>query len=254
MPAGEEAADTLATLQNRLKQLEDQLLQLNAVGQPKATGAGASSNGTQPTIRVPVLREKRFGKYGGTRDDRVLEDWIADAQRALRGQSDAEAVDTLLFHLEGVAMEEVKLRPTSQWSSPTGVFQILREAFSEQLTETQARRKFFERRQGDRETPQNFAHVLLSRVERLSGGPDTGKDVLLKEQFVENLKDLTMRRDIKRWARVHPTATFQDVRLEVHRYMEEDPRRSAAVRSAEVEEEVLCGDVAGQRKTAKGAY
>jgi len=49
MPAGEEAADTLATLQNRLKQLEDQLLQLNAVGQPKATGAGASSNGTQPT-------------------------------------------------------------------------------------------------------------------------------------------------------------------------------------------------------------
>jgi len=177
----------------------------------------------------------------------------------VRGQSDAEAVDTLLFHLEGVAMEEVKLRPTSQWSSPTGVFQILREAFSEQLTETQARRKFFERRQGDRETLQNFAHalmVLLSRVERLSGGPETGKDVLLKEQFVENLKDLTLRRDIKRWTREHPTATIQDVRLEVHRYMAEDPapRRSAAASSAEVEEEVLCGEVAGQRKTAKGAY
>lgn len=75
----------------------------------------------------------------------MLEDWISDAERAVRGQTDSEAVDTLIFHLEGVAEEEVKLRPTSQWSSPSGVFQILREAFSEQLTKTQARRKFFVR-------------------------------------------------------------------------------------------------------------
>ena len=100
--------------------------------------------------------------------------------------------------------------------------------------------------------PQDFPHalmVLLSRVERLKGGPETGKDVLLKEQFAENLKDLTLRRDIKRWARDHPTATFQDVRLEVHRYMEDPaPRRSEAARSAEVEEQVLCGEVAGHKK------
>ena len=77
----------------------------------------------------------------------------------MRGLADAEAVDTLLFHLEGVVKEEVKLRPTkeevklrptSEWSSPSGVFQILREALSEQLTETQARRKFFAKQQGDR--------------------------------------------------------------------------------------------------------
>lgn len=256
MPAGEEVGDTLVILQNRLKELEDRLLQLNAAGQAEATGASGSSTGAQQTVRVTVPREKRFGRYGGTRDDRVLEDWIADAERAVRGQSDAEAVDTLLFHLEGVAKEEVKLRPTSQWSSPGGVFQILREAFSEQLTETQARRKFFARRQGDRESAQDFAHalmVLLSRVERLSGETETGKDVLLKEQFVENLKDPTLRRDIKRWARDHPTATFQDVRLEVHRYMEEDPtpRKSATVRSADVEEEAHCSEVAGQRKQQK---
>ena len=161
----------------------------------------------------------------GTRDDWVLEDWIADAERAVRGQTDAEAVDTLLFHLEGVAKEEVKLRPASQWSSPPGVFRILREAFSEQLTATQARRKFFARQQADRESAQDFAPalmVLLSRVERLSGAPEASKDVLLRGQFVENLKDLTLRHDIKRWARDHPAATFQDVRVEVHRYMEED--------------------------------
>lgn len=53
-----------------------------------------------------------------------------------------------LFHLAGVAKEEVQLKPTSEWSSPFGVFQILREAFSEQLTETQAKKKFL---QDDRE-------------------------------------------------------------------------------------------------------
>lgn len=255
-PPVDEAAETQVTLYDRLKQLEDQLFQLNAGGPPEATGAGTSSIGTQPTIRVSVPRENRFGKYSGARDDRVLDDWIADADRVVRGHADAEGVDTLLFHLEGVAKEEVKLRPPSQWSSPSGVFQILREAFGEQLTETQARRKFLARRQGDRESMQDFAHALmvfLSRVERLSGVAETSKDVLLKEQFVENLNDLTLGRDIQRWTRDHPTATFQDVRLEVHRHMEENtaPRRSAAARCTEVEEDVLCHEITGQKEQQK---
>ena len=95
--------------------------------------------------------------------------------------------------------------------------------------------------------------VLLSRVERLSGVPETSKDVLLKEQFVENLRDLTLHRDVKHWARDHPTATFQDVRLEVHRYMQEGtaPKRSAATRCAEVEEEIQCRVITGQKEQQK---
>ena len=134
--------EQLATLTTRLKDLEMQLGQLTEATAPATPGTGTSAASTTPNIRVSVQQEKQFGKYGGTRDDRVLEDWISDVQRAVRGQSDGEAVDTLIFHLEGVAKEEVKLRPTSQWSSPSGVFTILREVFSEQLTEAQARRKF----------------------------------------------------------------------------------------------------------------
>ena len=148
---------------------------------------------------------------------------FSDMQRALRGHSDGEAMDTLIFHLEGVAKEKVKLRPTSRWSSLSGVFTILREVFSEQLTETKARWKFFARRQGDRGSVQDFAQalmVLLSRVDSLGRAPVTNKDTLLKEQFIENLRDPTLHRDIKHWARDHSATTFQDAYLEVHtRYM-----------------------------------
>ena len=71
---------------------------------------------------------------------------------------------------------------------------------------------------------------------------------------MENLKDLTLRKDIKCWARDHPDATFQDVCLEVHRYQEEDPspRCSVVIREAAVEEEeVLCSEVGGQQRQQK---
>ena len=241
--------DEVARLQAKLEALEAKLQQQ---GQPDTSASG--SGVTAPQIKVTVPRERKFGKYGGTRDDRILEDWISDAKRAVRGQTDGEAVDNLLFHLEGVAKEEVKLRPTTQWSNPEGVFGILRESFSEQLTETQATRKFFAKSQGEGESVQDFAHalmVLLGRVERLSGQVMDGKEKLLREQFVENLRDPTLRRDIKRWARDHPAATFQEVRLEVHRYMEEDttPRRSAAARETAVDEvDVEAVEAAGRKR------
>ena len=66
----------------------------------------------------------------------MLEDWISDAQRAVRGQADSETVDILIFYLEGVAKEEVKLWPTTHWPTPSSIFNILRKVFSEQLRET----------------------------------------------------------------------------------------------------------------------
>ena len=93
-------------------------------------------------------RDRKSGKYVGTRDDHILEDWISDAQRAMRGQPDREAVDNHVLHLEVVAKEEVKLKPVYQWLTPAGMCQVLRDVFGEQLTVNQARRKFFSRLAG----------------------------------------------------------------------------------------------------------
>ena len=239
--------DQVAALTTKLAQMETMLQ-----GSGPQPGTSAASGAT-PAIRVTVPRDRKFGKYGGARDDRVLEDWISDAQRAVRGQPDREAVDYLVLHLEGVAKEEVKLRPPVLWSTPSGVFQVLREAFGEQLTVNQARRRFFSRCQAEKESVQGFALALMTsiaRVERLSGEELADKDTLLREQFVENLKDPLLRRDIKRWDRDHPDATFQDVRLEVDRYLEEDPhpRQPVAAREVGVEEEVELMEMTGQKR------
>lgn len=63
---------------------------------------------------------------------------------------------------------------------------------------------------------------------------------------MENLKDLTLCRDIKCWTRDHPTATFREVRLE-----DTAPRGSAAARSTRVEEDILCHAITVQKEQQK---
>lgn len=56
--------------------------------------------------------------------------------------------------------------------------------------------------------------VLLSQVECLGRAPVINKDTRLKEKFVENLRDPTLRHDIKHWAK-------GPLRCHFPRYMEE---------------------------------
>ena len=85
-----------------------------------------------------------------------------------------------MYHLEGAAREKVRLRPSDERADKTGIYHILRSAIGEGLTSTQALRKFFERRQRERESIQEYSHalmLLLARVERLDpeGVPDKGQ-------------------------------------------------------------------------------
>ena len=191
----------------QIKELTDKLtaLEQQLQNQSGATASATVSSSTTPgPITVKVPRERKLRKFAGGRDDGMLEEWIGDATRAITGQTDADAVDFLLYHLDGVAKEEVHLRPAEERASPAAVFKVLRDCFSEGLTSTQALRKFFERRQKDRESVREFSHalmLLLARVERLDAAAVTDKDKLLRDQFLENLADPQLRRDIKRWVR-----------------------------------------------------
>ena len=123
----ETTEETIAALINRLKELEAKLPQQRA-------NVGGLAQPSRPTFKVTVPREKKISKYSGARNDKLLEDWIADATRATRGQGDSDGVDFLVYHLEGAVKDEVRLRPVSEWSTPADLFKVLRTSFGEQLT------------------------------------------------------------------------------------------------------------------------
>ncbi|KAK3711604.1 hypothetical protein QZH41_017509, partial [Actinostola sp. cb2023] len=166
---------------------------------------------------------------------------------AIDGKTDADAVDYLVYHLDlGAAKDEVRLRPATEWNTPALVMKILRACFSEQLTETQAMRKFFERRQGDRESTTDYAHaimVLLSRVEQLSVDPLPGKDRLLRDQFVESLNNVQLRRDTKRWGE-RLSGKFKAEGDEV--------TLCGEVRNTSAYQKIIADLVAGQKTLAEG--
>jgi len=189
------------TTEDQLKELSEKLAALEQQLQGQ-TGAGTSagaSNSAPSQITVKGPRERKLRRFAGRRDDHALEEWILDAERTTAGHTDADAVDFLMYHLEGASKEEVRLRPPDERATKAVIFEILRGVFGEGLSSTQALRKFFERRQKERECIQECSHalMLLARVERLEPDGVHEKDKLLRDQFLENLKYPQLQRDIK---------------------------------------------------------
>ena len=96
---------TAEQLKTRTEKLAALKAQLNGEGRPPLAAGGAGSCPGQVTIKVP--RERRLRNFTEVRDDHLIEDWILDAKRAISSQSKADAVDFLLYHLEGAAKEEL---------------------------------------------------------------------------------------------------------------------------------------------------
>jgi len=235
--------EQLETLTEKLAVLK---AQLNGEGRPPLAARGSGSSPEQVTVKVP--RERKLQNFTEVRDDHTIEDWILDAKQAISSQSEEDAVDFLLYHLEGAAKEELPLWPVEEKNTPDAVFQILRSSFGEGLTSTQAMRRFFERQQNEKESIQDYSHslmVLLSWVERLNPDAVTEKDRLLCDQFLENLYNPQLRQDNKRWARDHSAKSFQQIRGEVQHWVDDDgtPPRRAAVREATTENETTCSEV-----------
>ena len=190
-------------LTDMLAALEQQLQNQNG---PSAS-ASDSSSANPGQITVKVHRERKLRKFAGSRDDKMLEEWIRNATWAIAGQTDADGMDFLLYHLDSVAKEEVRLHPAEKRAIPAAVFKGLRDCFSEGLTSTKAQWNFFKKRQRDHESVCEFSQAFMLRlawVEHLDAPVVTDKDKLLRDQFLENLADPQLRRDIKCWVDTTP--------------------------------------------------
>lgn len=193
-----------------------------------------------PQVVVKIPSDKKIKRYGGILSDGLVDDWIFNAMDCIRNMKSAEAVSFVYRHLEGAARDEIKCQGLKDCSNADYLFDALGKAFGEKCSSTQIRRLLYERRQGDRETLREFSRSLVELVDRLifkDPSAKRDKDHVLNEVFSENVRDPSLRRELKQFQRTKRTDQFNDLREYAILWAEED-ENTAKVKGEKHEVEV----------------
>lgn len=225
----------LRDLVAQLRADNDRLQQEQAAAVPGPSAAPSISAEPLPapstsTARVAerlvlVPRDRKCPVFRGTSGIGV-EEWIEEAQACMRARylSTFDQAFFLFDHLEGEAREEIKYRPATDRSDPAKVIAVLRELYGCSNSYVALQEAFFSRRQQDGETLQEFSLALMSlmsAVKQRAPSEMLNADVLLRDQFIENVIDGSLRRELKQLTRRQPTISLLDVRAEAIRWERE---------------------------------
>ncbi|KAK7898384.1 hypothetical protein WMY93_019237 [Mugilogobius chulae] len=225
-------------MEEELQQLRDQLSQLKADNErlrrerePTQAGpSGANQNSVTPTgnassINAPstervlvMSRDRKCPLFNG-KTGLPLEEWAEEIEACMRARhlSTREKAFFMFDHLEGEARSEIKFRPVQVKEDSVQILSVLRELYGCIAPYVTLQQAFFSRRQQEGETLQEFSLALMSLMEQVQQATPEGVPnaaVLLRDQFIEHVLDGALRRELKRFAREHPTSTLLQVRTE----------------------------------------
>lgn len=191
--------------------------------EPLPTPSTSIAPVTERLVLVP--RDRKCPAFRG-RSDIGLEEWIEEAQACMRARhlSTFDQAFFLFDHLEGEAREEIKYRSTADRSDPAKIIVVLRELYGCADSYVALQEAFFSRRQKDWETLQEFSLALMSlmsAVKQSAPSEMLNADVLLRDQFIENVIDGSLRRELKQLVRRQPTVSLLDARAEAIRWERE---------------------------------
>ena len=218
---------TLNTQNEQLQQRVNTAVDSQATGSTNVhTPANPGATPRVATERVVFLpRERRCAIFSGEGDDDFFE-WMEDVQASLRVRhlSPVEKALFILDHLGGSAKRELRFRPEEEREDPTRVFAILKELYGGSRSYISLQEIFFSRKQGEVESLQDFSHALLALMEQITQhapGEMPNSTALLRDQFIEQVYDHGLRRELKRFVRLSPRSTFLEVRKEAIRWVDE---------------------------------
>ena len=183
-----------------------------------------------------VPKERKLKKFGGhpkTDSDQTAEEFIDDARSAIASMRSKDQIDFLLSHLEGAAKSEVRLR--KECKNAETIFSVLAECFGDNRSGPQLLRQFYDRKQKEGESLRVFSHALMEILDKIMSRDEKGqkvhisdRNVVLRDQFAENVRDAPLRRELKRRLRDEPDITFLELRAEAIKWSEEDDKVMAA--------------------------
>ena len=170
---------------------------------------------------VVVQRERKLRRFSGSALDLSFVDWVEEARACLsaHGLEGVAAANFVLSSLQDDARIEMKCRSAEERRDVELLFQALEEVYGETLSSSQLLRHFYERRQRDGESISDFSHglvLLLDRLNRVKPEEVSHRnnygDKMLREQFLENVRSVHLRWDLKRRVEQDPDIPFLAIR------------------------------------------
>lgn len=155
-----------------------------------------------------------------------VDEWVEEVRASMRARhlGPNDQANFIFDHLEGEARDEIKYRPRVDRDDPECVLTILKDLYGCPKSYVSLQEDFFSRRQLEGESLQEYSHALYCLMEKvIASAPNrmTNSAVLLRDQFVENVCDSDLRRELKRLVRGNPELSLLDVRTEAIRWERE---------------------------------
>ncbi|KAL0161724.1 hypothetical protein M9458_045449, partial [Cirrhinus mrigala] len=172
---------------------------------------------------VYVPRERHISPFTGDieKDGRAVDEFVEEVERALRARNltPDDECDFVMSLLRGSALEEVRLRRDVDTDIATDVLAYLKESFTDRRSSAQLLQDFYSRKQKEGEDVRDFSHALaqaLGRITKSAQEAVGNERIMLRDQFVEGIRDPALRRELRRYVREKPESSMVEVREEAY--------------------------------------
>ena len=240
-------------LQADNRKLREEVTQRQAP--PTDSGASSGQSSSSSTVHnddrrpgPPVLeryvyipRDRKCPRFSGklSHDSLTVEEWVEEARRhlSLRPMPLSEQTLNIFDLLDGEAKAEVKFRPTSACDSPEKIFEILKSMYGCTQSYISLQKAFFQRRQLESESLREYSHALMHMLEAVNLRDPAcfaNPDIVLRDfsrEFIENVRDVMLKRELGRQVRSQPSIVFYDIRSEAFRWVQEGEHTSQRPRA-----------------------
>uniref|UniRef100_A0A6P8J6M8 Uncharacterized protein LOC116306938 n=1 Tax=Actinia tenebrosa TaxID=6105 RepID=A0A6P8J6M8_ACTTE len=193
---------------------------------------------------VVYKQERRLKKFSGKSYNdgnyyQKVEEFLSEVNAIFeaRKMTAGEQVEFIVSHLDGPAREEIRLHPREDQNNPKKLTEILKKEFGEKHSLPELFKMFYNRKQKDQESLREYSHALAALFERIrqKSPADSLTDATLRDQFVDNVKDSLLRKELKKLIRGNSHISFLEIREEALKWSEEEVTQTAS-RQCKVQE------------------
>lgn len=195
------------TLEDKLKRLEGEL-RLSK----KMCHDLEQQDRSHDNIVVNYSKDRKISKFSDKND---IDEWSKNVNLYVTNKfrSEQEKVHFILDHLEDAVKLEIRLEIDPEKSSSTELLDLLTNLYSVKESIFELQHSFYERKQQSGESLNDYSRELMRILYLMKKkDPATYKDTetILKERFAEGVRDLSLRRELKR---LNDESTFKFFQL-----------------------------------------